>query len=281
MRQPLVSIVVPCYKQGEYLSETLDAVLAQSYQHWECIIVNDGSPDNTEEVARCYLEKDPRFRYVNQENKGLSSARNTGIANSNGDFILPLDSDDLIAPSYLEKCIDRFSSSPETKLVYCEAEKFGKENGYWALPQYDYDRLIWNNCIFCAAMFRRDDYDKTKGYNENMRNGYEDWDFWLSLLKKEDVVYRIDEVLFYYRVKNVSMVTESSSRYLNDNLLLLCRNHPDVYEPYKDRLVLYHQQSEMIPDLQNEIKRISSSYAYRLGKTLLKPFSWIKIRMRR
>ena len=277
--QPLVSIIIPCYNQAEYLSETLDSVLAQSYPNWEGVIVNDGSTDKTDEVAGCYCKKDPRFKYVKQENKGLSSARNTGIARSSGEYILPLDSDDIIAPTYLEKIVSYFLSSPEAKLVYCKAKKFGKVNCYWNLPQYDYNSFIWNNCIFCTAMFRRVDYDMTKGYNENMKNGYEDWDFWLTLLKKEDIVYRVDEVLFYYRVKEKSMVTESSSRYLNENLLLVCRHHPDIYEPYKDRIVMYYQQLEKIPELQSELESVYSSHAYRLGKFLLKPLSWIKNRL--
>ena len=271
-----VSIIVPCYKQAEYLPETLDSVLSQNYSNWECIIVNDGSPDNTEEVARCYLEKDSRFKYVKQENRGVSSARNTGIANSNGEFILPLDSDDLIAPSYLEKSIDHFISSPETKLVYCKAEKFGKVNGYWDLPPYHYDSFIWDNCIFCSAMFKRIDYEITDGYNENMVNGNEDWDFWLTFLKKDDVVYRIDEVLFFYRVKDVSRTTMLTHCFNQENLIQLCKNHSDIYDPYKERVVLYHKQVQELSALNEELDRVRHSRAFRLGKFLLKPFSWIK-----
>lgn len=279
MNQPLVSIIVPCYKQAEYLPETLDSVLAQTYQEWECVIVNDGSPDNTEKIAKRYKDKDHRFKYVSQKNKGLSSARNTGVANSKGEFILPLDADDLIAPTYLEKAVGHITLFPETKLVYCKAEKFGKENCYWDLPLYDYDNFIWNNCIFCSAMYRHSDFDKIGGYSENMMNGYEDWDFWLKLLKKDDVVYRIDEVLFYYRVKDVSMVKEATSRsVLSENLVKLCRNHPDVYEPYKERIVLYHQQMDIATELRSELNRVYSSHAYRLGKFLLKPFTWLKNR---
>ena len=79
MNNPLVSIIVPCYNQAQYLPETLDSVLAQTYPYWECIIVNDGSPDNTEEIAKHYCEKDSRFKYVYKENGGLSSARNVSL----------------------------------------------------------------------------------------------------------------------------------------------------------------------------------------------------------
>ena len=101
MKNHLISIIVPCYNQAHFLNEVLQSVLDQSYSNWECIIVNDGSPDNTEEIALVWCTKDKRFRYVKKENGGLSSARNAGITISQGEYILPLDADDKIYPSYL------------------------------------------------------------------------------------------------------------------------------------------------------------------------------------
>lgn len=276
MDQPLVSIIVPCYKQAEYLPVTLNSVLAQTYPNWECVIVNDGSPDNTEEVAKRYVKLDARFRYVFQENKGVSKARNKGITNSDGEYILPLDADDLIGSTYLEKAIRRFEEFPETKLVYCKAELFGEKNGFWDLDTYDYDSFIWVNCIFCTAMYRRDDYNKTQGYNVNMVHGYEDWDFWLTLIKKEDVVYRIDEILFYYRIKNDSRNSNVDIQYLRECLVQLCNNHPEIYDQYKGNVLLYHTELERLSNYEDGYYGIQRSYAYRLGKLLLKPFSWIR-----
>ncbi len=274
-----VSVIVPCYKQAEYLSETLNSVLAQTYQNWECIIINDGSPDNTEEIAKGYVEKDSRFKYFWQENGGPSRARNVCISNSSGEYVLPLDADDLIAPTYLEKAVDCFTQFPETKLVYCKADMFGKENGYWDLDAYDYEKFIWNNCVFCTAMFRRADYDQTGGYNENMVHGNEDWDFWLTLLKKDDVVYRIDEVLFHYRVKESSRTTELSNKYEEITLIQICKNHPEIYSPYFERVLEYHHRMGRIQVLQWELDKIRCSHAYKLGKTLVRPFSWIKAKL--
>lgn len=110
---PLVSIIVPCYNQAQYLPEALQTVLEQTYQNWECIIVNDGSPDNTELVAKEWLAKDSRFKYIYKENGGLSSARNVGIENSKGEFILPLDADDKISNNYLEECVLKFKKQSE------------------------------------------------------------------------------------------------------------------------------------------------------------------------
>ena len=93
----LISVIVPCYNQAQYLDECLQSVLDQTYQDWECIIVNDGSPDNTEEVAKNWVEKDSRFKYFYKENRGLSSARNLGIEKSIGKYLFFLDSDDWLA----------------------------------------------------------------------------------------------------------------------------------------------------------------------------------------
>lgn len=273
---PKVSVIVPCYKQAEYLPETLDSVLAQTYPAWECIIVNDGSPDNTDAIAKAYLEKDIRFKYCHQENQGLASARNNGIVNSTGEYILPLDADDMIAPTYIEKAIVRFKQYPETKMVYCKGHTFGESNHPMDLVDYNYDTFIWGNCIFCSAVYKRSDYDQTNGYNPNMAHGLEDWDFWLSLLKKEDHIFRIDEILFYYRVKENSMVKDLVSHHLEENLIQLCRNHPDIYKPYYDRLVLYHSYTEETERLKKEISNIQNSNAYHLGKLLLKPLKLFK-----
>ena len=97
----LVSIIVPCYNQAHFLNESLDSVINQSYPNWECIIVNDGSPDNTEEIAKKWCKNDKRFQYLEKENGGLSSARNAGIKISKGEFILPLDADDILHELFL------------------------------------------------------------------------------------------------------------------------------------------------------------------------------------
>ena len=99
----LISVIVPCYNQAQYLDECLQSVLDQTYTDWECIIVNDGSPDHTEEIAKKWVEKDARFRYLFKENGGLSSARNAGIEIAKGEWILPLDADDKIGNQYLEQ----------------------------------------------------------------------------------------------------------------------------------------------------------------------------------
>ena len=113
--KPLISIIVPCFNQGEFLAEALNSVMGQTYSNWECVIVDDGSEDDTSVVAAEFVEKDRRFSYIKQDNQGPSIARNNGISLSKGTYILPLDSDDIIESTYLEKAINYFNNHPDPK----------------------------------------------------------------------------------------------------------------------------------------------------------------------
>lgn len=206
--KPIISIIVPCYNQAQYLEEALQSVLEQSYINWECIIVNDGSPDNTEEIALIWTQKDERFKYIYKENGGLSCARNKGIELAIGEFILPLDADDKIGKNYLKLGIEAFKDSLDLKVVYCIAEKFGIENGTWILDEYSRITLARRNMIFCSAIYRRKDWEMVGGYDVNMKYGWEDWEFWIALLKNGGSVKKIEYFGFYYRIKEQSMIKE-------------------------------------------------------------------------
>jgi glycosyltransferase involved in cell wall biosynthesis len=203
--KPRISVIVPCYNQARYLDECLDSVLTQTYENWECIIVNDGSPDNTEEIASKWVEKDTRFIYLKKENGGLSSARNFGIEKAGGEFILPLDADDKIDSTYIHQALLEFERQPTLKLVYCLAQKFGFENEFWSLPEFSLKSLALQNIIFCSAVYRKVDWQHIGGYDPNLTHGLEDWDFWLSLLKTGGEVKRLEFIGFFYRTKPDSM----------------------------------------------------------------------------
>jgi len=205
---PKISIIVPCYKQAEYLPEALDSVLAQTESNWECIIVDDGSPDNTAAIAKRYCRNDNRFKYLHKPNGGLSDARNAGIKRAVSPIILPLDADDRILPEYVEQIILRFQEHPQTKIVYCQARKFGAINERWNLSDYSYSSMLQENCIFCSAAFYREDWEIVGGYATCMTWGLEDWEFFLCLLNKDSIVFRIPKILFEYRIKPDSMTTQ-------------------------------------------------------------------------
>lgn len=264
--KPLVSIVIPCYNQGCFLGETIDSVLTQTYDNWECIIVNDGSSDNTEEVAETYGKKDSRIKYIHQTNKGLSAARNTGVLASQGKYILPLDSDDKIGNTYLEKAVKVLEENDNIEIVYCRAEMFGIKTGEWKLPPYSIEQIMGENCIFCSAFFRRSTFDEINGYKTNMKFGFEDWDFWLGIIEKkgETCVFMIDDTLFYYRIRKKSMVRSFDSEKIYAMRKQLWHNHRKLYADYF-----------MSPINSFEYRLISNSREYKLGCILLKPVKYV------
>lgn len=202
---PLVSVVIPCYNQGQFLEDAVASVAIQSFDDLEIIIVNDGSTDSfTNELLAGY-DRD-RVRVIATDNRGLAAARNTGIGAAAGRYILPLDADDTINQGYVEKAVSILEENSEIGIVYCQATLFGAVETDWDLPEYSLHRMLIDNIIFCSAFFRRDDWLAVGGYDEGMIYGWEDYSLWLSLIERGKKVHQIQERLFRYRVSSDSMV---------------------------------------------------------------------------
>lgn len=204
MSMPLVSVVIPCYNQGRFLAESIGSVLASAWDDFEIIVVDDGSTDQETRQLLDTLNY-PKTRLIRRENGGLAAARNSGIAAANGTYILPLDADDRISPAYLGQSVAAFESDGRLGIVYCRAEKFGAESGRWRLPVFSRWRMRLGNVIFCSALYRRADWEDVGGYDLALRHGWEDWDFWLSLLERGRTVRCLPLTGFYYRKNPASM----------------------------------------------------------------------------
>lgn len=204
MSRPLVSVVIPCYNQGPFLAESIGSVLASGYAECEILVVDDGSTDP--ETCQILAALDyPRTRLIRRPNGGLAAARNSGIAEAKGRYILPLDADDRIGPGYLAQAVQAFASDERLGIVYCRAEKFGAESGAWRLPRFSRWRMRLGNLIFCSALYRKADWETVGGYDGELRRGWEDWDFWLSLLELGRTVRCLELTGFYYRKNPASM----------------------------------------------------------------------------
>ena len=112
----MVSIIIPVYNQEKFLVETLNSVLNQTFSNWECILVNDGSTDNSVAVLQPFLTHDNRFHFINSENRGVSNARNLALQQVKGDYVLFLDGDDLIHPEKIQQVLSNFQKNPETAI---------------------------------------------------------------------------------------------------------------------------------------------------------------------
>lgn len=270
MNTPKVSIIVPCYKQAHFLDEALQSVLEQTYTHWECIIVNDGSPDNTEAIAQNWLKKDSRFKYFYKENGGLSVARNFAISQAKGEFILPLDADDKIGISYIKLALEEFQNNEFLKVVYSKAKKFGNETGEWILPNFSLEKLVLSNMIFCSGIFRREDWVRVGGYDENLIFGLEDWEFWISILKNGGGVKKLDYFGFYYRIKNESMIKLIDGEKKISYKKYILRKHAEFY---LDTLNCFANELSKLEEMHQSEKFLLNELSFKLiGKR------WFKIK---
>jgi glycosyltransferase involved in cell wall biosynthesis len=202
---PRVSVVIPCYNHGRYLDEAIDSVLAQTFGDFEIVVVDDGSTDAfTVDLLRGYRRE--KTRVLRTVNMGLAAARNTAISAAVGEYILPLDADDRIEPTYLEQAVAVLDRDPQVAIVYCRARLFGVVDSEWLLPEYSLERMLLDNVIFCSAVFRRSDWMVVGGYDPGMVYGWEDYDFWLGIIERGGQVVRLPDILFCYRVASDSMV---------------------------------------------------------------------------
>jgi len=229
---PLVSVVIPCYKQAHFLSEAVESVVAQTMTDWEIIIVDDGSPDNTGEVAKRLIARftGRQFRLIEQPNGGLPSARNAGIRAARGKYILPLDADDRIRPALLQKLAAVLDSKSNVGFAYSHIQHFGALDTEFPLPDFDRATLISTDNIACVCgLFRKLVWEQVGGYNETMREGYEDWDFWIGCVERGWDGFCLHEPLFLYRKAGPSMLADANKK--RERLIArLVSNHPRLYD---------------------------------------------------
>jgi glycosyltransferase involved in cell wall biosynthesis len=232
MNPGLISVIVPCYNQGIYLKETIQSALASTYRPLEIIIIDDGSTDDSLELARVLEAQHPEVRVLNQANAGVTKARNMGIAKAQGEYILPLDGDDLISATYIEKGIAVLSMRPEVKVVYCQAEKFSDSGRKpWKLKPFSLQQLAKDNMIFVSALFRKADALEVGGFSEDMQLGREDWEFWIKLLKNGGEVVQLPEVGFFYRLTpNSKRKKTGGTNFKRARIAYLNAKHADFFE---------------------------------------------------
>ena len=228
-----VSVIIPCFNQAQFLDECIDSVLNQTVQDFEIIVVDDGST-SAETIAILDKLDKPKTKIIRKKNGGLVSARNAGIEIATGKYILPLDCDDKIAPTLLEKCSKYLDAHDDCGICGGLTELFGSKNGVWDLPKYSWPQILLGNRLVATNMFRRDDWVAVGGYNPNMTHGLEDWDFWLSILEQGRTVFQFDEVLFYYRKHGESMISDLQKRATNRQRMInqIIQNHRDTYDKY-------------------------------------------------
>ena len=229
---PLVTIIIPCYNQAQYLEETVLSALESDYSPLEVIIINDGSTDKSPELAQKLAETHDSVSYISQKNQGVAKARNTGIKASSGEYILPLDGDDLISKDYIKKAVEVLEKDEHVKVVYCQGIKFN-ENGEkpWKLKPFSRNALARDNMIFVSALFRKSDWESCGGFSEDMNFGREDWEFWIKMLKNGGEAVQLPIVGFFYRLTPSSRRKKTgTSDKKRARIAYLNAKHQDFFE---------------------------------------------------
>ena len=208
---PLISVVIPAYNAEQFLDETLESVLSQTYENWECIIVNDGSTDNTESIAKKWCEKDARFRYFYKENSGASDTRNFGIKEARGEYIAFLDADDLYMPNFLKVCLENLVEKDVDLVAPKMLEFWDVRNGviededkkdYLYSGKEGIALFLHSNRITMALLCKKSVMDEVGGFTWHKKA--EDLHCWLKVLFAGYKIYRLGEYYAYRRMHNNS-----------------------------------------------------------------------------
>ena len=220
MGNELVSIIVPVYNTEEYIRQCLDSILNQTYQNFECLLINDGSSDNSADICREFVAKDTRFRYFEKENGGVSSARNLGIERSEGAYITFVDSDDWVDSDYLEVLYSAILEE-QADIAVSTYKKFNTSDNCWYFHSFQvkYDRKVFTNIELIDELVDLDSFDfsyrfvsgklvnratlKKIRFNELTTLG-EDMEFWFKLYLISARIVYVNRDSYIYRVSNRS-----------------------------------------------------------------------------
>lgn len=207
---PIISVIIPCYNAGEFLLDAIESV--EKYGHkegCEIVIVNDGSTDYRTITLLNEL-KTKSYIVIDQENKGPAAARNIGVKLSQGKYLLFLDSDNRVKTAYIEKGIEVLSNNKDIGVVYGNPTFFGENKGIYFMPRdYDFQALLHSNFIDTCTVIRRKVWDEVGGFDENRELSQEDWEFWIRVAKTNWKFKYINEILYEYRIRKDSHVTNS------------------------------------------------------------------------
>lgn len=227
------SIVIPAYGQQDYLPEAIDSALHQTVP-CEIIVVNDGSPDKTKEIAESYLKSDyfrnvNGYKVINQVNKGLASARNAGIMAMTGDIFLPLDSDDILYETCVEKMIRVFEET-DADVVAPSMRIFGESNqDVILMSEPKLEDFRTGNRIPYASAVKKEALLECGGYSPKMVHGYEDLHLWFDLLTRGKKIVTIQEPLLLYRTKARSMWKEAVHKHHKELMEQIYKDFPQAF----------------------------------------------------
>jgi glycosyltransferase involved in cell wall biosynthesis len=266
--QPLVSVIIPCYNHGNYIQETIDSILQQSYKNIEIIIIDDGSDDiHTLEVLNSF--HDSKISFLHQKNGGPSIARNNGLKTASGKYFVPLDADDLICEDTIEYAVNIMELKMDIGVVYGNCQYFGEKQKLRKQDPLNITTLIKDNTIALCSVIRTKAFLQSGAFDEFLSTkGLEDWDLWLMLFEKGWKFHYVNKTLFNIRVLFISRTTQIANKNLDE-----IKSY--VYKKHSDLLV------KVLESQYHENKNLRNTLDYRIGNFILQPLRNIKLFIKR
>ncbi len=272
MPDPAVTVVIPCYNHGRFVRQAVTSILDQTFRDVRVVVVDDGSTDpKTLEVMATL--PGPRVTVLRQENKHVSAARNTGIRSSQSPVIVTLDADDSFEPDFLEKALPVLDADPTVGVVTCTVRNRAEREGTFTPSGGGIVDFLKHNGARASAMFRRACWEQVGGYDETMRRGYEDWDFWIRVVARGWRVHVLQEPLLNYRCARQSMVTGADA-IRPDLVRVLAMAHLPLYREHVVE-VLVDRECQIL-SLEKRLDQLRGSPAYRLGRCLTAPWQTLR-----
>jgi glycosyltransferase involved in cell wall biosynthesis len=274
MIRPLITIIIPAYNYASYIPEAIESLQSQTHKNWECIVVDDGSTDNTSDIIKQLQLIESRIKYIYQNNQGLSATRNTGLKNADGEYIQFLDADDLIESEKLERQLDFLMQNPQFHIIYGETRYFRNEfpderrfslsepDLKW-MPEISGDdneelllALIKENFIpVNAPLLKREVIDKIKEFDPYL-GMFADWDFWLKCAVSgfRMKFLPMEKTLALVRIHSLSMTHYETGKFMAERLLI--REKINKYKISKKALNLnnYYRATANFTTAVSEVK---------------------------
>jgi len=275
-----VTVVIPCYNDGDYIDDAIQSILNQSYKDYNIIVVDDGSTDQNT-INKLNNLNYPNTTVLYKKNGGVSSARNFGAKNSHSEYILFLDADDYFEKTHLAKAVDVLDNNPGIGAVTAYSRFFYERDyektiNYYKPKGGGVKNFLLENNAGSNSLVRYKSWRDAGGFDEKLLS-HEDWDFWIRVTKNGWLIYTIPEVLVNYRLTEKSKYKKFKDRKL-ELLKRIYENHQDIYKEYvveclyeKEKQI--HRYKEMINEVNNEIKR---SPTFIIGSYITFPYRFVK-----
>jgi glycosyltransferase involved in cell wall biosynthesis len=284
MNKGMVSVIVTCYNQARCITNTLESIVAQTYTNWECIIVDDGSEDDSAAVINDFIKDNTRFTYLFQDNQGVSRARNKGFALATGSFINFLDGDDTFLTKKLQEQVQVFQDITDISICICDHQFYEEKQEVY--KYYEFEKLTikpleqilfkWHNGVAFpphAALYKRSIWNKDElPFPEDYTHRCEDWVFNVLVALKDKNYYMLDKVLCNYHMATTNY-TNNTKSLTTAAIKAMLYLKPKLPEQYQENFIDTTLDNNLRMYLESEkINILQQSANWRIANAISKPF---------